>query len=76
MGLVLFFLTYFSILSLAQPGGPGGAPGDGDPPVGGDENPVGVPLDGGTTALVVIGIIIFLNQKFNIIHKLLGIQIK
>jgi hypothetical protein len=47
----LSFFLFSSITLFSQgPGDPGGGPGGGDPPVG-----TGVPLDGGSIALLVAG---------------------
>jgi len=69
--IVLLLLCNNIFIVFAQPGGPGGEPGDTDPPVGGDVTPVGVPLDGGTTALIIIGLILFLEQRFHFSKRIL-----
>lgn len=70
----LILLVCFTCPSFAQPGGPGGPPGDDDPPVGGEppggENPVGVPLDDSVFVVFGIGLFLyFLQQKKYILNK-------
>lgn len=70
--LTLVFIVGCIFTSIAQPGGPGGAPGGGDVVVGGalgGGGATGVPLDGGTFALFIIGMLIVLEHKFNFIYK-------
>ena len=62
----LILLVCFTCPSFAQPGGPGGPPGDDDPPVGGEppggENPVGVPLDDSVFVVFGIGLFLYFMQ--------------
>ena len=68
IAIFVFFTTI--TISMAQPGGPGGAPGGGAVVVGGGAgSPVGSPVDGGALALLIIGVAILIAQRMNLFDK-------